>query len=158
MADLLLEEVKVVNAFLPIDINGAAKNSDYISLENYDAVQIVLHVGAASAASAVTLTQAKEVAGTNTASLDFDYMWACETIGTTNSDTYTKTAVASATFSTAAAGNSIYLIDVRAETLTDLYKCLRINLADPSAGCIVGCTFHLYKARYEQAALQTAIA
>lgn len=158
MVNLLPEEIKVVNGFLPYDINSGAKSTDYISMENYGAVTFVVQAATGTVASAMTLTQSDDADGTTTTSLDYDYVWVCEAIGTTNSDTYTKTAVTSATSNITALGDSIYLIDVQATSLTDGYKFIKLSCADPGASEYVSCVALCYKSRYKQADLPTAIA
>jgi hypothetical protein len=153
----LIEQVKMVNGFLPVDLDTAGAATDFISLSHYDELTFILTLATGTVASAITLTESDDADGTTTATLGFSYMWAAEAIGTTNSDTYTKTAVTTNTFDTAALGDSKYLIRVRARDLTDGKSFVRLNASDPGATVLAECTVILGAPRYGQAALPSAL-
>lgn len=131
----LIRNVHPVVASFPQAATSIA--GDYISLKNYAGVTIIIMVDVASGTDtgAVTLTQAKEVAGSTTKALGFDYVWS--NVDTEAADALTKTAVTSDTFDAGGVTKScLYVIEVKAEDL-DVdggYDCLRANLATVTNG------------------------
>ena len=96
--------------------------------------------------------QATAVAGTSEKALAFTKMWANVDIAA--SDTLVETAVTSNTFTTQTTNSkdSVYIIDVDADTLdvANGFDCLRVDgtghAATASRGCVV--LYNLYGARY----------
>jgi hypothetical protein len=105
---------------------------DYVSMKGYERLTIVIAVDNATTVTggAVTLKQATAVAGTGEQELAFSEMWANTDAATT--DTLTRTAVTSNTFTTLTTDNRnlLYVIEVKAEDLdiVDGYDCVRVDV------------------------------
>lgn len=143
----IVETTKLVKAFNVLDINGQTLNEDYVSLKNYEHVDVVIHVGNVAGNVTVTLKQATAVAGTGEKALAFDYVY----------ENGTKTTVSSDTFDILAAsddGNTFIIpIDASELDVANGFDCLRIDLTDPSAAALVSCYYHLNSARFAGDAL-----
>jgi hypothetical protein len=72
---LITENLHVVPAINPVDLNTGANPGDYISLKNHPVGGVLIQIGAASGTAAVTLKQAKNVAGLSEKALSFAEMW-----------------------------------------------------------------------------------
>ncbi len=156
---MFVENIKVVYGSEPKNYTGAAGNSDYVSLKNYDRVAIVIQTGAwAGGTAAVTLTQATDVSGSGAKALSFANQWTYQSAGFTV-DALAKTAVAGDTFNLATA-NTVHVIEVEASDL-DLaggFDCLRVSIASPGANNdFYGVMIYLHGSRYPQATPPSAI-
>uniref|UniRef100_A0A6H1ZTT0 Uncharacterized protein n=1 Tax=viral metagenome TaxID=1070528 RepID=A0A6H1ZTT0_9ZZZZ len=126
------------NAHIVSGLSNASVSSvtpDYVSLKNYQHLTVIISLKCATgvAACAVTLKQATAVAGTDEKALGFSYQWANADVTT---ETFTKTAVTSNTFSTAATvTNKVHVIEVDTDTLDvdNSFDCVRVALADAAA-------------------------
>lgn len=72
---LITENLHVVPAIWPVDLNTGANAGDYISLKNYPVGGVLIQIGASAGTIAVTMKQATAVAGTGEKALSFDEMW-----------------------------------------------------------------------------------
>ena len=153
----LLDSAKILRIGKPIDIDTGtggftetgANQSPYISLGKFDRVTFIISIGVSSNNSAVTLVQSDDASGSNTEVLGFENMWAITGIAADNNDVtdaYTKTAVGSDTFNTAA--ESIYIIDVRGEQLEDDRAYVRLNMTDPGESLIASVIAIVHEATY----------
>jgi hypothetical protein len=150
----LSEQGHVVNIIPPVDINGAAKNSDVFSMKNYAHVDIVIQLGVTGAASTVTVEECDNVTPSNSTAIAFavykEETAAGDTLGA-------RTAVTTAGFATSTNDNVMYVISIDADELTDAYPYLRIAMSDPSASTIVSAVAVLSGARYGKPQSATAI-
>ena len=141
----LIETNISVPVFPTQDINGATLSEDYVSLENYEGVTIIINVGAAGGTSAVTLTQATAVAGTGEKALSFDNQWS------TVAGVQTKNTVTSNTFDILATDDdTIFKIYVSSSSL-DVdggFDCVRLDMTDPTVATLVGAQYVMTGARY----------
>ncbi len=126
----LIDKIKIVNGTEPKNYTGAASTSDYVSLKNYNHATVLIQTGAwAGGTSAVTLTQATEVAGSTTKALGFDTVFIIP--GDGSADLPVKTAVVANTFD-----------------VDNLYDCFRVEGASPSTNAdVYGVTILLSGAR-----------
>lgn len=128
----LVHAITVVNAYGPATPSSATP--DYISLKNAHAVEVVVTVqnGSTVTGSAVTLQQARAVAGTNAKALAFTEYWAMT--DPANSNNYTNTAASSNTFTTVTTNSAkaVYRIPVDPATLDTAngFDCLSVGLAN----------------------------
>jgi len=132
MSNQLSKYGKIVAGLQPIDTTGAAANGDYISMKGLHHVSIVLMFGVALVATpAITLTQAKTVAGGSAKALGFDKIQVNAATGT--SDAFVDTDVTSNTIDKAAGSGQLFVIEVDASDLDgdNAFDCLRCNLESP---------------------------
>lgn len=136
----LVRKNRFVVGTVPVDINGAGANSDYINMGKVDKGVFVLQFGASGAAAAVTLTQAKTAAGGNAKPLAFTKYFTNIGLAT---DALTEATATSNTFNTAATANNMYIIPVDARDLdtTNGFNFARVNVADPAAAAVCGILF-----------------
>src|SRR5690242_4993261 len=67
----IFEQLQIVSAIVPVDLETGANNGDWVNLAQYDAVDVLLFTGAGSGSDFITLNfnQAKDVAGTSSKAL-----------------------------------------------------------------------------------------
>lgn len=129
----LIQNAHIVQALAPVSVSSVTP--DYVSLKNYQHVTALISLTCSTgvAACAVTLKQATAVAGTSEKALGFSWVWKNENITT---ETLTKTAVTSNTFSsTADVNEKLFVIEVDTDSL-DVdggFDCFRVALADAAA-------------------------
>lgn len=129
----LIQNAHIVQALAPVSVSSVTP--DYVSLKNYQHVTAIISLTCSTgvAACAVTLKQATAVAGTSEKALGFSWVWKNENITT---ETLTKTAVTSNTFSsTADVNEKLFVIEVDTDSL-DVdggFDCFRVALADAAA-------------------------
>lgn len=131
---------------------GAASTGDSFSMMGYQHATIIIVTGAwAAGTAAVTLTQDTSVTATGSVkALAFTEMWTGCVLAT--DAVLTRTAVAANTFNLAAA-NTMYVIEVDAETLdrntATKFDCVTLNVATPGANAdIYGAIALLGQQRY----------
>lgn len=142
---VIAEEGHVVNIIPPVDINGAAKNSDVFSMKNYSHATIILTLGVTGAASTVTLEECDNFTPSTATAIAFKYYAETTDAGDTLG---ARTAATSSGFATSTNNNITYVIEVDSSELTDGYPCLRLAMSDPSASTIVSAVAILTGARY----------
>lgn len=152
----LVYKNRFVTGTVPVDINGAGANSDYINMGRVNSGVFAIQIGV-SAASAVTLTQAKTAAGGSPKALAFTKYYT--NIGLAD-DTLTEATAASNTFNVSATDNLLYIIPVDARDLDTAndYNFVRVNVADPSASCLCGILFVGEAGRYMESTPPTIVA
>jgi hypothetical protein len=87
----IAENLHVVPAIWPVDLNTGANAGDYISLKNYPVGGVLIQIGASAGTIAVTMLQAKDVAGTGEKTLSFTemFMTGCKLKITSKTGTFT---------------------------------------------------------------------
>lgn len=149
------EMAQIQPAIMPVDLNDAATNGDWVSLKNFHRATVVILASAATGSPTgdltVTLEQATDVAGTGAKALNM-----------TRYDSKTGaalTAVGQFTVNTQSAANTfsgngdleqLYAIDVQPEDLDkdNNFDCIRVSL-NQMASEKIGCAFYLlWPARY----------
>jgi hypothetical protein len=135
---LLHEFAKLVTGL--DSIVPSSSTPDYVSLKNFSRLCVVILVKNATTVtgSAITLKQAKTVAGGSEKELAFSRMWA--NIDTGAGDTLTETTVVSNTFTTDATNskNLMYLINVDEHNLdiNNGFDCVRLGTANATAATV----------------------
>lgn len=158
------EQVQVCAGFGPVDMSAAANTGDWVSLKGYERVTILFFKAAGTAGDdpEITLEEATSVAGGSAQNLAaIDAVWKKQ--GTlTAVGTYTKvtqTAAATYTDATSAEAAAIWLIDVKAEDLSDGFDCIRASVADVGTNAQLGSMLYLlWPARYGGEGMVSAIA
>jgi hypothetical protein len=147
----LAEQTKIVLACAPAALTTTAGDGDYVSMKGYDRLSIIIAVDNATTVTggAITLIQAKEVAGTTTKALAFAGYWANTDTGA--ADTLTYTAATSDTFTTSTTDNKnqLFVIEVTADMLDGAagYDCVRVDSAS-MANAVGSIVYILRGARY----------
>lgn len=141
----LTEFAKVVTA---IDsVVPSTTTPDYVSMKNFARCAIIIKVKNATTVtgSAITVKQAKTVAGGSEKALSFTRMLA--NIDTSAADAMTETAVVSDTFTTDSTNskNLLYILDIDEHDLdiNNGFDCLRLGTGDATAAT-VSATYILY--------------
>lgn len=125
------QEGHVVNILPPISLNGG-KTSDYFSMENYSHVDIIIQLGAAVGATTITVFEAADFTPSSETAIAFDVFKeetaAGDTLGA-------KVAVTAAGFASVSDGtaNTMYVISIDADQLTDGKPCLAVKFSNPGA-------------------------
>ena len=147
----MVDEIKIVTGLAAILPNSSTP--DYVALKNYDGFLAIITVNNATTVtgSAITLKQAKDVAGGSEKTLAFDKVWQNEDTGSAGGDVLTETAVVSDTFTTDGTDDKDlkYIIDVKTESLdvNNGFNTIRVGTADATAA-IVNVEYLLYNGRY----------
>lgn len=116
---------------VPIDTSGAAVTGDRYNLKHYGKIVWIISQGAwAGGTPAVTLQQHDAASSGNSTALGFTKRWTKVALTGT---VFTETAVSSNTFNLPAVANTINVIEVNAEDLTDGYNYASLNIATPGS-------------------------
>lgn len=149
----IAEELGIVQAITPVDLQGAANNGDFVSLKNYGHVSIIIHhsIGTDNDDIIISLRQAKTVADGAGKVLNISEIF--HKIGGTTLaavGTFTRaTQTAAATFDTdaldEAQNEAIYIVEVSKDDLdTDNdYDCVRIEVADVGGNAMLGSALYI---------------
>ena len=150
----IAEECHIVNALAPVDIGGAAKTSDYFSLEKYAHATIIVTCGVVGNAATITVEESDDASGSTTSAIDFKY--AQET--TAAGDTLGALAWVGATtgISTGTTNGTIHVIEIDASQLTDGYPYLVVKTTNAAAN-LISVVAILSGARYQEDVTPTAI-
>jgi len=130
---LFLEKNQVEVIAVPIDTNGAAVASDWLSLKAFNRVTFIIQQGAwAGGTPAVTLEQATAVAGTGNKALAFTKKYSKVALTGT---VWTEQAVTSNTFNLTATANRMEAIEVVASDLdtSNAFTSVQLKIATPGA-------------------------
>lgn len=129
----LLERLKIVPAWVPVDTTGAGQDGDWINLKNYRRVLCVILQGAwAGGTPAVTFQQATDNAATGAKTLSYTERWDGTAL---TDDTLAKTTVSSDTSNLANAANGFTVVEFHAQDL-DIdggFTHMRMRVASPGA-------------------------
>jgi len=140
-------------------VTGAgARTGDWVSLENYHKVGILVAIYQGNAATtAITVDKATTTAGgSESTGITMNNWWKMEdiTVGTT-ADTWTKgTGAASITSSATGSGISYYWIEIDADELPAAgtnHSCVQVELGASNAANYVWATYFMLEPRYSEA-------
>lgn len=148
---VLSEEGKPVAGVAPVDVGGAAKTSDYWTMENYNHVSIIVYCGAITNSSTIILYESDDASGTTKTAIAFSYYQI--TAGVTGA----RTANAATGLVTGTTNGSMWVIEVDADELTDGYPFMTM-ITDTAAANVLTIIPILSGARYAQAAPPGALA
>lgn len=160
----ILEKVQIVSAIVPVDLQTAANNGDWVSLKGYGRCAIVFFKAAGTAGDdpVFTLRQAKDVSGTTPKELNFTRI--DTKVGVqTGIGTFTKVAQAAGNTyvnTDSAEAQAVMVVDIKAEDL-DVeggYDCLQLQIPDVGGNAQLGCALYLlHEPRYATDPLPSAI-
>lgn len=146
-----LEQARIAAGFVPVDMQTATaadRTGDWVSLENFNRIAVVLYKAAGTADDDVTLTieQAQDAAGTGAKALDFT-----EVAVKQGSD---LAAVGRWTAVTQAAGNTytdadsaeaqaIWVVEFPADRLDAGFTFVRGSVGDVGSNAQLGCVLYV---------------
>lgn len=126
----ITQELHIVNALPPLDIDAAAQASKFVSMKGAGVVYFILQLGVTGAASTVTVEEATSAAGAGNTPIAFDYRAEETDAGDTLGD---WTSATSAGFATSTNDNIFYVIRVAVEALSKGSPYVGVALSDPGA-------------------------
>ena len=145
--------IKPVNGLSPVNVNGLAIGGDrnFVNMENYQSVDILIMCGAMSSTPAITLQQAKNVEGNGAKAVAIAEVWQ-NVVGSSpapESDQWRRVTVTSDTFDLAA--NTNYIIHVRGSMLdvTNKFNAIRLAIAAEAGTNLVSAIYLCHQARYK---------
>ena len=148
------EQCHVINAFAPVDINGAAQVSDVWSMENYSHCTIIVQLGVTGAATTITVEECDDFDPTNDTAIAFSYYAETTAAGDTLS---VRTAAGVGGITGSTNDGVMYVIEIDAAQLTAGYPNLYVKLSNPGAATLASIVVILSGARYAHEASETAI-
>ena len=160
-----VEFINISGAITPIDLTTGANAGDWVSLNGYSGVAVVIYSSDAGTAGDdidITMEQATDVAGTDNKALNFTRIWD-KTGATIPAGTYTLTTQAASNTYTdidSAENAWIGVIDIKVDDL-DVdggFCCVQLAIADTGTPAHLGCALYmLYGPKVAQATLVDAL-
>lgn len=152
--------IDIVPLFVPVDMQTAANDSDWISLRNCEGIAVVVYkaVGTAGQDPVLTFNQATDVAGTSSKVLAAvaSHHYKQGTLITAPSSTWTRvTQTASQTLTlndVSAETQGMYVVEIDAAQLdiANGFDCIQVSVADVGGNAQLGCAFGiLYGIRFK---------
>lgn len=158
-----LEKNQVVAGFLPLALT-TARAGDYVSLKNYGRCAIIFYKGVGTAGDdpTITLTQAKDVSGTDVKALTFDRIDIKQGADLAAIGQFTTVANADSDYTDATSAEvaALWVIDVKAEDLdiANGFDCIKCAISDVGTNAQLGAALYiLHEARYADTPLPSAI-
>ncbi len=152
---VIAEDLHVVNALPPIDIDVSAQNSDVWSMAGYSHATIIVQFGVTGAATTMTVEECDDFTPSNSTAIAFasysETTAAGDTLGS-------RTATSASGLSSGTNDGIFFVIEVDASQLTDGFPNLRLALTDPGAATFASVVVILSGARYGGFDSPTAIA
>lgn len=133
MQGRIIENCRVVPAFVPIDSTGAAQTGDWVNMKHFRRCLVVIQQGAwAGGTPAVTFEQAQDNASTGAKELAYTERWDATAL---TDDLLAKTTVSSNTSNLANAANGLMVVEFHAQDLdiANGFTHLRVKVASPGA-------------------------
>lgn len=143
------ESIDIISAFVPVDMQTAANNGDWVNMKNYRKCVAVLFKAAGTAGDdpVFKLQQASDNAGTGVKNLTFTVIH--EKVGTlTGVGQWTKktqTAATSYTNTDSAEAQSIIAVEIDESDLdvANGFTHVQLSIADTGGNAQLGCAFYL---------------
>ncbi len=152
---VIAEDLHVVNALPPLDIDVSAQNSDVWSMANHSHATIIVQFGVTGAATTMTVEECDDFTPSNSTAIEF----ASYSETTANGDTLgARVATTSSGLSSGTNDGIFFVIEVDASQLTDGFPNMRVALSDPGAATFANIVVILSGSRYAQESSATAIA
>lgn len=143
MNSRLLERLRVIPAFVPIDTTGAGQDGDWVNLKFYRRALVVIQQGAwAGGTPAVTFEQATDNAASGAKTLGYTERWDGTAL---TDDILAKTTVSSNTSNLANAANGLMLVEFHAQDLdiANGFTHFRVRVASPGANADLIAGFYI---------------
>jgi hypothetical protein len=145
----LTERTQLVAAIIPVDLSTAANNGDWVSLKNYDELDIIILKAAGTAGDdpVLTVKQATDVAGTGAKALNFTRVDA-KVGAQTGIGQFTKnTQAAGSTYTdlVSAEAQGLFVIHIEGQDLDKAngFDCVQLSIPDVGANAQLGCALYL---------------
>ncbi len=120
----IAEECHVVNLLVPFDVVAGATTSDWVNLENYAHVSIIIQTGSITNDTLFKIYECKDNGGAVKQFMAAEYYYEV-TVGGSDSLS-TRTALAVGGFQTGTEDNSYFVIEIDASELTADYTYLAL--------------------------------
>ncbi|RMD51898.1 hypothetical protein D6827_01220 [Candidatus Parcubacteria bacterium] len=147
MSNKLVERLKIANASAP-NADIFANPTDVFLLKNYDKIVFAIFGVATTATGTVTVEECDDTTPTNSTAIAFTYY--ANTSADTSDDFGAATSATASGFTTATSSTYIYLIEVKADQLSDGYPGVRLNFTAGGTGTVTGAILAILgDARYE---------
>jgi hypothetical protein len=151
----IAEAGHVVNALPPVSLNGG-KTSDYWSMKGHNHVDILILLGAAVAATTITVYQSEDNAGTGEDAIAFKHYDELTASGDVL-DRATDATVAGFASSSAGTANTMHVISVDAAELAEDHPYMCVKLSDPSGAQLGAVVAILSGSRYQEEGSATVL-
>ena len=160
MAEGLLSFIQIESAFVPVDMQTADNNGDWVSLENYKRCALVLFKGIGTAADdpVFKAQQADSSSGGNAKDINFTVIHkkvgATALTGVATWSRATQTAATSHTDAASAENEALMVVEFAADELDvdNGFLFLRLDIANIGGNAQLGCGLYLlYEPRYARA-------
>ena len=152
---VVAEDMHVVLATAPIDINSAGASSDVWSMANHAHCSVIVMLGVTGGTATVTVEECDNFTPSNVTAIAF----ASYEELTAGGDTLgARTAVTSAGFTSSANDGVFYVFEIDASQLSDGRPNLRVLIGNPSNATLYGVVALLSGSRYAQPESATVIA
>lgn len=142
-----LETHQLIAGFVPVDMQTAANNGDWVSLVNYNRVVCVLFKAAGTAGDdpIFTLQQAQDAGGTGAANLNFTTIYKKVGVQTGINGWTVVTQAAGNTYTDtdSAEAQAIIAVEIDAPMLADGFTHVRLTIPDTGGNAQLGCAFYL---------------
>lgn len=146
----LTEDCQVVAGIIPVDLSAAANAGDWVSMKDYDELDIVVFKGAGVAGDdpVLTVQQATDVAGTGAKALNFTRVDSKVGVQTGIAQFTKNTQAATNTYTDAvsAEAQAIFVIHVEGHDLdrANGFDCVQLSIPDVGAGgAQLGCALYI---------------
>lgn len=161
-----IEQAQYCIGFAPVDMAAAANDGDWISLKNYNHVEIIVvkAAGAAGEPATLTLEQATDVSGAGAKALPFTRLYVKNGADLQAVGLFTQVTQASANTYSPGAGTGnqqgLWVVEFDAQDLDVAggFDCLRARVADVGVTAQIGTVlYRLSEPRFGQAQNLSAI-
>lgn len=149
MRSKFLEVADIVSAFVPVDMQTAANDGDWVNLRAFGVCLAVLFkaIGTAGDDPVFKLQQATDATGAGAKDLTFTTVW--KKVGTqTGISAFTKATQSAATSHTdavSAEAQGLFVVEVHAEDLDSAggFTHMQLSVADVGGNAQLGCGFYI---------------
>lgn len=162
---LAVEELNLVAAIIPVGLDAAANNGDWVSIKHYGRCTIVVYKAAGTAGDDpnITVQQATDATGANAKALNFtrvDYKRGLQT-GIASFSIATQAAANTYQDLTSAEAQGLFMIDIYPSMMDgdNGFSYVQVSIPDIGTNAQVGCALYLLtNPRYRGSSLPNAIA
>lgn len=149
MSEKFLQTANIVAAFVPVDMQTAANNGDWVGLKHFARCVAVLFkaAGTASDDPVFTLLQAKDASGTDSKALNFTtiYKKVGTQTGIANFTRTTQSASNTHTDTVSAEAQGLFAVEVDASSLDvdNGFTHIQLSIPDTGTNAQLGCAFYI---------------
>ena len=165
MSEKFFQTANIVTGFVPVDMQTAANDGDWVSMKDYNRCVAVLFkgIGTAGQDPVFTLKQATDAAGTASKALTFTsiYSKVGTQTGIANFTRTTQAAAATYTDAVSAEAQAIIAVEIDAASLDvdNGFTHVQLSIPDVGGNAQLGCAFYIMlDPRHQGASLPSPIA